>query len=290
MEIRQLRYFATLANELHFRKAAERLNITQPPLSQSIKLLEAEIGTRLFERGRKRMVKLTPAGEALYISALRIIRDVEQAKQDALRAGVGESGVLTIAHTDDFNADFLSNVLYEFHDQYPGAILRYYQEVSLSMTERLLGGELDCIFLLQPLSAALAECQIKALPASPIVLVVAASHRLARRKEVKLKEIVGERHLYTASDIPNALDHIIAELLARSGVRINSNVQSISTAISLNMVRRGQGVLLASEGSIVDRQGLALISLNEKGALLGRVAVWKADNPNPALKNFLKLL
>jgi len=77
MEIRQLRYFVTLANELHFRRAAERLNITQPPLSQSIKLLEEDIGTLLLDRGRKRMVKLTPAGDALYKHATQILKDVD---------------------------------------------------------------------------------------------------------------------------------------------------------------------------------------------------------------------
>lgn len=290
MEFRQLRYFVTLANELHFRKAAERLHITQPPLSHSIKLLEAEIGTPLLIRGRRTTVKLTAAGEALYISSKRIIKEVEQAKQDALRAGRGETGILTIAHTDDFNADFLSNVLHEFHHQYPGSILRYYQDVSLSMTERLLSGELDCIFLLEPINSALVECQTRILTTSPLVLAVPENHRLAKRKKVKLKDIAGEQHLYAASDIPNALDQKIAQLLAKAEVRIVSNVQSISTEISLNMVRQGSGVLLASHGSISSRKGVVLVNIDEKGAALSRVAVWRNDNQNPTLKNFLKIL
>ena len=290
MEVRQLRYFVTLANELHFRKAAERLNITQPPLSQSIKLLEAEIGASLFERGRKRMVKLTPAGEALFISANRILKEVEQAKQNTLRASLGETGVLTIAHTDDFNASPLADRLHDFHHQYPGAVLRYYQDVSLSMTERLLSGELDCIFLLKPIPVTLSECKTKALSPSPIVLAVPEGHRLAKRRKVTLKTIADEHHLYVASDIPTAFDHKMAELLASAGVSITSNVQSLSTAISLNMVRRGHGVLLASRGSVINHEGIALINIDEAGAVLERVAVWRKDNPNPALNNFLQMI
>ncbi|MDG1772190.1 MAG: LysR family transcriptional regulator [Oceanicoccus sp.] len=290
MELRQLRYFVTLASELHFRKAAERLNITQPPLSQSIKLLEAEIGTPLFERGRKRLVKLTPAGEALYAKAPRILKQLEQAKRDTLRASLGETGLLSIAHTDDFTSGSLADLLYGFHHQYPGAVLRYYQDTSLSMTERLINGELDCIFVLKPTHAALAECSVKTLSPSPVVLTVPENHPLSRRKKVKLKEIANEHHLYSANDIPTAFDHKLAELLTTAGVNIRSNVQSLSTAISLDMVRKGYGVLLASEGSIVNREGIALIAIDDKAAVLERAVVWKEDNANPSLKNFLHIL
>ena len=273
MELRQLRYFITLASELHFRKAAETLNITQPPLSQSMKLLEAEIGTPLFERGRKRMVKLTPAGEVLYANAPRILKQLEQAKRDTLRASQGETGLLSIAHTDDFVSGSLADLLHSFHLQYPDAILRYYQDSSLSMTERLLNGELDCIFVLKPVHPSLTECSEKNLSSSDIVLALPEEHRLARRKNIKLKDIVNEHHLYSSKDIPTAFDFRLTELLNKAGVSITSNVQPLSTAISLDMVRKGYGVVLASEGSIVNRQGIALVKIDEPGAALERVVV-----------------
>lgn len=290
MEIRQLRYFVTLANELHFRRAAERLNITQPPLSHSIKLLEQDIGALLFERGRKRMVTLTAAGEALYTRANKILQDIEQAKRDTLRASLGETGTLTIAHTDDFNADALSSLLYEYHHRFPGSALRYYQDVSLSMSERLMNGELDCIFLLKPTIAALAECQVKDLSPSPIVLAVPKHHRFAKRKKIKLSDIAGEQHLYSANDIPTAFDLKLNELLSNAGVRISSNVQSLSTAVSLDMVRQGHGVLLVSQGSIVNREGIVLLNIDADGAFLERALVWRKDNSNPALEKFLQIL
>lgn len=290
MDVRQLRYFACLARELHFRKAAESLNITQPPLSQAIKLLEADIGTPLFERGRKRLVTLTPAGEALLTKAHHILKEVEQGKQDALRASLGETGVLTLAHTDDFNSSALSELMHAFHHRYPGAVLRYYQDVSLSMPERLISGELDCLFLLSPRPALLADCAFKVLSPSPVVLAVPENHHLSQRTKVKLKDIVNEHHLYASHDIPTAFDHKLSGLLARAGVCIASNIQSLSTTVSLDMVRHGHGVLLSSEGSIVNREGIVLLELDEKGASLERALVWQKGNSNPALKNFLEIV
>lgn len=290
MEIRQLRYFVTLANELHFRRAAERLNITQPPLSQSIKLLEEDIGTPLFDRGRKRMVKLTPAGDALYKHATQILKDVEQAKRDALRASLGETGLLTIAHTDDFNTGFLGGLLSEFHLRYPGTLLRYSHDFSLSMTERLVNGELDCIFILKPIPAALADCEVMTLSPSPIVLAVPEGHHLAEREKVKLKEIENERHLYTANDVPTAFDYKLAEILGKAGVCVSSNVQSLSTTISLELVRRGCGVLLSSYGSVVNREGIVLVDIEDEGAVLERAVVWRKGNGNPGLGNLVGIL
>lgn len=290
MDIRQLRYFAALAQELHFRKAAERLHITQPPLSQAIKQLEADIGTPLFERGRKRQVALTPAGDALFARTHHILKDVEQAKYEALRASLGETGLLTLAHTDDFNASGLSELMHAFHHRYPGAVLRYCQEVSLSMPERLNNGEFDGLFMPSPLPPVLADCAYTALSSSPIVLAVPAQHPLARRKKVKLKDIAHEHHLYASHEIPTAFDRKLSELLTRAGVRITSNIQSLSTAVSLDMVRRGHGVLLSSEGSLVNREGIVMLTLDERGASLERCLVWKKGNANPALKNLLALV
>lgn len=290
MELRQLRYFVTLAHELHFRKAAELLNITQPPLSQAIKLLEEEIGAPLLERGRKRVVTLTPAGKSLYASALQILKEVDHASQIARRASDGETGVLTIGHTDDYIYDSLSDVLYDFNRRYPEAILRFFLERSLSMAERLVNGEFDCIFTTKPVSALLAECDVKTLAPTPIVLAVPKNHRLSGAKKVKLKEIVGERHLYSVNDLPSAFDRKLSDQLSNAGIRINSHIQPASTLVALEMVRRGYGVMFATQGSIANPPDIALIPIDEKGMELERAVVWKKDNANPTLKNFLNLL
>ncbi|WP_286828287.1 MULTISPECIES: LysR family transcriptional regulator [Kordiimonas] len=287
MEFRQLRYFVTLAHELHFRKAAEILHITQPPLSQAIKLLEEEIGEPLFERGRKRAVTLTPAGKSLYDSALRILKDVDLAKQVARRASTGETGVLTVGHTDDYNYGALPDMLHGFSQAYPEMILRFYQERSLALASRLVDGEFDCIFTTSPTPALLAECEVRALPPTPIMLAVPKDHRLATKDSVRLKDTAEERHLYSINDIPSAFDRKLAEIFSAAGVKVASHLQPASTAIALEMVRKGYGVMFATKGSIPRASDVTLLAIEEKGMMLERAMVWRKDNANPALRNFM---
>src|SRR3954469_1012376 len=96
MELRQLRYFVAVAEELHFGRAAARLGIAQPPLSQQIQRLEATLDTRLFERSSRR-VTLTEAGRSLLDSSRRILAQVDEALDATTRAGRGETGSLTVA-------------------------------------------------------------------------------------------------------------------------------------------------------------------------------------------------
>ena len=290
MELRQLRYFVALAEELHFRKAAEKLNMTQPPLSHAIKLLENEIGASLLKRGRKKNVSLTIAGETFLSSAIRILEESERAKRRACMAGEGEVGTLSIGHTDDFIAGQFPDLLFRFNSLYPNCLLLFYQMASDIMPERLNHGELDCIFTTKPLPSTLADCRIKSLSATPIVLVVSDNHRLAGRKKIKLREIADERHLYTPGKGTTAYNIKLTKLLVDTGIRIKSVMEPLSSSVKFEMVRRGYGVAFATHGSIPPgMNGLKVLQINETGAELERALIWRQDNINPTLNKFLEL-
>ena len=117
MELRHLTYFIAVAEELHFGRAAKRLNISQPPLSQQIKQLEEEIGVRLFNR-TKRRVEITPAGAAFLAEARRIMAMSEEAVRRAIRADKGEIGRLAMGYIGSANYSVLPQVVREFRKRF----------------------------------------------------------------------------------------------------------------------------------------------------------------------------
>ena len=143
IELRHLRYFIAVADELHFGRAAERLHISQPPLSQQIQALEAHVGAALFYRSN-RTVRLTQAGVAFLHEARQILQRVEEASEQAARIHRGESGNLTLGLTS--SAPFLhrvSRTLHRFRLTYPDVNIRIEQLNSKQQIDPLLEGKLD---------------------------------------------------------------------------------------------------------------------------------------------------
>jgi len=137
MELRHLRYFVAVAEELHFNRAAERLHIAQPPLSQQIKQLEVELGVELFDRRTKRQVQLTEAGRALLQATYRILAQVEQAISDTQQASRGETGTLVVGFTSTVVYDLLPAILAQYRKQFPNVKL-VLQELTTTQQEEAL--------------------------------------------------------------------------------------------------------------------------------------------------------
>ena len=293
MELRQLRYFVMLAEELHFRRAAEKLNMTQPPLSHAIKELESELGVMLLERGRRRYVKLTVAGQAFLQSARRILHETEKARQSTRTAHKGESGTLTIVHTDDYISSFLPDLLYRFNLRHPGVYLDFSQGISTRF-EQLNQGHVDCAFTTLPLSAAVLDCSILPLPPTPIVAVIPENHALSKRSRIKLRQVAKlfERecrfHLTGTRTAP--FETKLAQLFNKAGIEIHATLAPGGSLIEMEMVRRGYGVTFATAGSVpANIKGLTTVELDEPDAYLERALVWRGDNTNPTLARFLEM-
>src|SRR5438067_4606001 len=141
-EISQLRCFVAVAEELHFSRAAERLNMTQPPLSRQIRLLEHHVGAELLERN-SRNVRLTAAGKAFLLDATRILRMAEEAMFTARRAAKGELGSLAIGFTSASGYSLLPEVVRRLRERSPGVTLTLKEPVITMQVEELNAGELD---------------------------------------------------------------------------------------------------------------------------------------------------
>jgi DNA-binding transcriptional LysR family regulator len=182
MDLRQLRYFVAVAEELHFGRAAERVGIAQPPLTQQIQKLEKELGcTLLLRRGR---TALTEAGAVLLEEARRILRQAEHAIDATRRAGRGESGVLRVGAPPSVMLSALPAVIRKYKRTYP-AVTFVLREMSTSAIEDALqSGELDLGFLREAVPAAplLSEPAFE----EAVVAVLPAAHALASARELKL--------------------------------------------------------------------------------------------------------
>jgi DNA-binding transcriptional LysR family regulator len=147
MELRHLRYFVAVAEELHFTRAAERLHLGQPPLSQQIQALEAELGVALFMRTRRK-VSLTVAGERFLLRAREILAAAAEAADEARRAARGEMGELRVGFTASLSmTSFFPALIYDYRLHYPQVALTLREMFSEDQCQALIGGKLDVGFV-----------------------------------------------------------------------------------------------------------------------------------------------
>lgn len=196
IELRHLRYFIAVAEELHFGRAAEKLRISQPPLSQQIQLLEAQIGARLLERNN-RTVRLTPAGTQFLKEAWAIINQVNQAAERAARIQRGEIGELNIGFTS--SAPFIKAVsqsLLHFRQSYPEVHIQMQETNTKQQIEPLLNGKLDLgVMRNNPLPDALRH---QLLLHEAMVAVVHEEHSLASTpgKTISIQQLANEPFVF----------------------------------------------------------------------------------------------
>lgn len=186
VEFRELRYFTILCEELHFGRAAERLHISQSPLSQTIAQLERKLGTRLLDRS-SRHVRLTPAGEVLLEHALRLLQELDDAVGATRRAGAGESGMLRIAVGPISRDTILPALRHELDDRFPNLAVEVVEEIGDALVDGLLHGASDVVLMLCP--PLRKDAQIKCLRRDRPIAVVHHDHPLAKNDSVTLEEL-----------------------------------------------------------------------------------------------------
>ena len=189
MELRHLRYFIAVAEELNFTRAAERLHIGQPPLSQAIQVLEADVGAQLFER-TKRWVRMTEAGRLFLDDARRILDLAGQAAETARRAQRGEAGELRIGFTFSTPlTPLFATVINRYRQLYPAVTLTLHEMSTQPQLDALVQRTLDLGFV-RPLESAMPDqIALTALRQDPLVAVLPAALHLARKKTIAIAEL-----------------------------------------------------------------------------------------------------
>jgi DNA-binding transcriptional LysR family regulator len=242
IELRHLRYFLAVAETLHFSKAAERLGIAQPPLSQQIRRLEQLVGHRLFDR-TTRGVKLTLAGQLLADRARgtmdRIHDDLEQVR----RLGRGEEGTLTVGFSGSVMFTQLPAAIEAYRRRYPKVELRLREMFTQAQIAGLLEGTLDLAFLRDgdPTDGIETATVLR----EPYVAVLPASHTLARKRSLRLADLADQPFVLFARRMgPLAFDRTVA-CCERAGFRPNIVQDAPQWPTLVRLVAAGLGVSLA---------------------------------------------
>ncbi|CNC24773.1 LysR family transcriptional regulator [Yersinia frederiksenii] len=265
IELRHLRYFIAVAEELHFGRAAERLRISQPPLSQQIQILEEQIGARLLARNN-RNVSLTQAGTLFLKESYQILAQVNSASEKAARLHRGESGELTIGFTS--SAPFISAVsknLRAFRQLHPQVHIKMQEVNTKQQIEPLLDGRLDLgVMRNTRLPDAL---QYRLLLREPLVAVVHEEHPLAALPSIQYSSLAEQPFVFFAREVGTALYDEILTLLARAGITpyITQEVGEAMTIVGL--VSSGLGVsILPASFTRVKVDGVKYLPLAEVSA------------------------
>ncbi|HEV2610966.1 MAG TPA: LysR substrate-binding domain-containing protein [Noviherbaspirillum sp.] len=292
IELRQLRYFIAVAEENHFGRAAARLHMTQPPLSQTIQALEATLGVPLFAR-TKRSVSLTPAGAALLPEARRILQQATALPDLARRAASGESGLLSLSFVSTADYSLLPPLLREFREHHPQVQINLREATTDIQLDDLLQGRIDAGLLIPPLpEKAKSELDYMTLLSEPLIL--AAPHGLKavqERKAVGLKMVADMPLIIFPRRIAPAFHDSILGCFRDAGLTPRIGQEAIQMQTIVGLVSAGMGIALVPQSvSNLKRPGVEYRNLNNKTLPFETGLAWRRDNASPVLRTFLELL
>ncbi len=291
MELRHLRYFIAVAEELHFGRAAERLGISQPPLSQQIQALEEEIGARLFERTNRR-VELTDAGRLFLDESRQVLAQVDKAVLLARRAHLGELGELKIGFTS--SAPFTSTIpssIHAFRKAYPDVHLDLQEMSSRQVLKALLEESLQ-VGVIRPLALPDAVHWVE-LFREPLVAVLRADHPLAAGSEdgLAIAALAEEPFVFFPRSYGTGLYDQVIALTRQAGFspRIAQEASEAMTIIGLVSAGLGVSILPASfRRTRVD--GLVYRTLSDPEATTAVWLVRRQNEGSPLALSFIDLV
>lgn len=285
MELRHLGGFVTVAEELSFGRAAERLHVSQPALSRMVKQLEAELGTELLDRSTHH-VGLTAAGAAFLEEARAALSQLELAARAAREAGIEKPSPLRLGHTE-WTEELLAPLLRSFRRRVPGAELVISQTDRPWQGARLLNGALDIVLSRTPAEDASLESQL--VLDEPLVVALPSEHVLADAHEVNLAELAGEVFiLFPRYLCPCAHDCIVAAC-DDAGLASQPALQAPSLTSVAILVAAGMGVSLVPS-STVGRLGTGDIvyrSVGGRTPTVPLIAAWRRRDRSPTVREFL---
>jgi DNA-binding transcriptional LysR family regulator len=288
MELRHLRYFVAVAEELHFTRAALRLNIAQPPLSQQIRALEQELGVQLFLRTR-RSVALTDAGRHLLERARQLLGATQALPAELQRVARGELGLLRIGFSSTLPlTKVLRDVVADHRRSHPDVALSLREMHSQLQFDSLRRGELD-VGLVRYNEHAPAGLRLVVLRRDPLRLVVPAGHRFARRKSVAIADCRDEPFIGFPGDAGTGTGPLLKRLCAQAGFepRIAQEAREATTQIGL--VAAGLGVaVLPAPLEAVRIEGVRYVPLEGEGALLVMSAATRVDEASERVLSFVR--
>lgn len=286
MELRHLRYFVAVAEELHFRKAAERLHIVQPALSKQISLLEAELGVRLLDRDR-RHVSLTSAGRAFLEDAQAVVSRADGAKARALAIGNGGLGEFSIGFIQPALADLVPRSLRRFRDHYPEVTIRISEMPSKRAIDEVANRTIHCAFTRLPVPDR-PDISHEVVSRQEVVLAVPDSHRLAGQESVELIEVAGDDLIFIDRRVERELHDYYVAACSQAGFSPQIAHRVNSTSIAIGLVASGLGIcFVPASAALHPQHGISLVRIRSDPPRLTIGLIWNDKAIPSVLANFL---
>jgi LysR family transcriptional regulator, hydrogen peroxide-inducible genes activator len=237
MEIHQLRYFVAVAEEGSFSRAAEREHVSQPSLSQQIQKLEAELNQQLFDR-LPRAVVLTEAGRCLLVYARQILTGIADARRCVAALEQEVAGQLSVGAVPSIALYVLPGLIRQFQQRYPKVTFEVFEDTTDKLAQRLEDGTLDVVLASSGDEPPTLERH--SLGAEPLLLLVPARHRLARKRSIRWSDLADEKFLLLHS--VHSLSIKVRQLLAANGLNPEVVLQGAQLVTIASMVAAGLGV------------------------------------------------
>lgn len=284
-DIRQFRYFVALAETLHFGRAAERLHITQPPLTRQIAALEKELGVKLLERGTRR-ARLTHAGQRLLEDARFSIATFDQACRNVQLASRGELGSLSIGFMMHAAHTGLPRLTKRFMAQHPDVHVELREMIPDLLADAVLTGRFDAAIMFDP--GALKGLAMRQIFEEPLTLVLHPSHPLAARKMVEAHHLAGQALIAAPAEVAPTLRNAILRYCRSGGFTPSFRLEAQLQQTIVSLVAENLGVALVP--SSMRGLGLPDVVFRDlvKAPMVAHVLAWRLGNQNPTLPPFLK--
>ena len=285
MELRQLRYFVAVAEELHFGRAARKLHISQPPLSVQIRHLEEELGVALFSR--KRRVELTAAGEEFLRYVRGALQQLQQGVRSAQRVERGERGQLSVGFISSTASTFMPWLLRVFRERYPDVELVLNEDDTWTQFRALAEGRLAVGVVRGPVnSPGLVGTTVLT---EPLIAALPATHRLARRRRIAVSSLAGEPFVMVPRQI-GALHDEIMRLCTKAGFSPHVAQVALQLHIVASLVSANVGVALLPESSqLLPIDGVVFRPLLRSDATVQIAVVSRANERSPIVREFVEV-
>ncbi len=291
LELRHLRYFVAVAEELSFTRAAAHLHMTQPPLSQQIQALEDKLlGVKLFDR--KPQLKLTQAGLAFLEDARLTLATVDRVVHKTQRIHQGELGYLVVGFTSSMANGVLPDILQTFHQKYPEVKLTLLEINSAVQIDSLRNQLADIVFVYR-------EGQISQdrdltalqLVTESLVVVLPEHHRLTEKSEIEISDLAGEEFIMPLPQLEAGLFPQIQKIFLQAEVMPNVVQKALFTVTILGLVAGGIGIsILPFSVQNLQRKGVVYRPLATQTIAHQLTAVWRSDNYSAILSKFVEVI
>ena len=286
METRQLKYFLAVAEELHFGRAAKRLYISQPPLSQQIKKFEDELGVKLFQRN-KRSVALTAAGVSLLRDAPGILRSIDRAKSNLLDAATGQGGQFTLGYIGPALETPLTDIIRDFKGQYPVVRLDLREMYTNEQLKAVRSGDIDAgIVRLFRHDVSDLDCEL--FHRESYALVVPEDHPLAERATVDVSELAGEPFIFFPREGQPRLYDEWMRVFAQAGFVPDVVQEATRKSATVALVAANVGIGIVPESMArIKPDGVVFKRLSGDFPVIEMYLIHRSTNGFPAVDNFI---